>query len=222
MTATSSTTARPSAVVVDTTHSPNAAHRPVPIGNVRLTDGFLAPRLRINREVTIPSQFQHLEDTNRFRNFRRAAGEFDGPFDGIYFNDSDVYKWLEAAASAIAAYPDEDATDLLAMIDVAVRLIEGAQDESGYLNTFFSVDRVDERWSNLRDKHELYCAGHLIQAAIAHHRATGNDRLLAVAKRLANLICDIFGPAAGGKREQTDGHEAVSYTHLTLPTIYSV
>jgi len=64
--------ARGAAVVVNTSASPNAAHRPVPIGNVRLTDAFLAPRLRINREVTIPSQFQHLEDTNRFRNFRRV------------------------------------------------------------------------------------------------------------------------------------------------------
>ena len=90
---------------MNTAGRPNAAHRPVPIGNVRLTDDFLAPRLRINRDVTIPSQFQHLEETNRLRNFRRVAGDFDGPFDGIYFNDSDVYKWLEAAASAIAAYP---------------------------------------------------------------------------------------------------------------------
>ncbi len=72
MTATMPTTMNHSAVVVDSSASPNAAHRPVPIGNVRLTDAFLAPRLRINRDITIPSQFQHLEDTNRFRNFRRV------------------------------------------------------------------------------------------------------------------------------------------------------
>ncbi|MBA3274418.1 MAG: glycoside hydrolase family 127 protein, partial [Chloroflexia bacterium] len=208
--------ARGAAVVVDTSASPNAAHRPVPIGNVRLTDGFLAPRLRINRDVTIPAQFQHLEDTNRFRNFRRVAGEFDGPFDGIYFNDSDVYKWLEAAASAIAAYPGDDPGGLIAMIDIAVALIEGAQDDDGYLNTYFSVDLVDERWSNLQDKHELYCAGHLIQAAIAHRRATGSDRLLKVAIRFADLICDVFGPAAEGKREQTDGHEEIELALIEL------
>ena len=208
--------ARGAVVVVDTSASPNAAHRPVPIGNVRLTDGFLAPRLRINRDVTIPAQFQHLEDTNRFRNFRRVAGEFDGPFDGIYFNDSDVYKWLEAAASAIAAYPGDDPGGLIAMIDIAVALIEGAQDDDGYLNTYFSVDLVDERWSNLQDKHELYCAGHLIQAAIAHRRATGSDRLLKVAIRFADLICDVFGPAAEGKREQTDGHEEIELALIEL------
>ena len=205
-----------SAVVVDTSASPHAAHRPVPVGNVRLSDAFLAPRLRINRETTIPSQYAHLEETNRLRNFRRAAGEFDGPFEGIYFNDSDVYKWLEAACWAIAANPDEPADDLTAMIDTVVGMIERAQDETGYVNTYFSVDRVDERWSDLRNKHELYCAGHLIQAAVAHHRATGSDRLLNVATRFADLICDTFGPAADGKREQTDGHEEIELALIEL------
>lgn len=211
-----SAVSNPAAVVVNTAGRPNAAHRPVPIGQVKLTDEFLAPRLRINRDVTIPSQFQHLVTTNRLRNFERVAGDFDGPFDGIYFNDSDVYKWLEAAASAIAAYPGEDAADLLAMIDTVTGLIEGAQDDSGYLNTYFSVDRVDERWSNLRDMHELYCAGHFIQAAIAVQRATGDGRLLAVAQKLADLICETFGPASEGKQEQTDGHEEIEMALIEL------
>ncbi|MBA2248052.1 MAG: glycoside hydrolase family 127 protein, partial [Chloroflexia bacterium] len=205
-----------SAVIVDTSASPHAAHRPVPVGNVRLSDAFLAPRLRINRETTIPSQYAHLEETNRLRNFRRAAGEFDGPFEGIYFNDSDVYKWLEAAAWAIAANPDDREDDLTAMIDAVIGLIEGAQDETGYVNTYFSVDLVGERWSDLRNKNELYCAGHLIQAAIAHHRATGSDRLLNVATRFADLICDTFGPVAEGKREQTDGHEEIELALIEL------
>ncbi|HYI24381.1 MAG TPA: beta-L-arabinofuranosidase domain-containing protein [Thermomicrobiales bacterium] len=212
-------TAAPSphpAVVVDTSSSPNAAHRPVPIGNVKLTDRFLAPRVRTNREVTIPSQFQHLEATNRLRNFRRVSGDFDGPFDGIYFNDSDVYKWLEAAASAIAATPGEDHADLLAMIDTVATLIERAQDDDGYLNTYFAVDRVDERWSNLRDLHELYCAGHFIQAAVALERATGDDRLTIVARKLADLIGEVFGPASDGKREQVDGHEEIELALVEL------
>ncbi len=205
-----------SAVVVDTSASPNATHRPVPIGNVRLDDRFLAPRIRINREVTIPSQYAHLEETNRLRNFRRVAGQFDGPFDGIYFNDSDVYKWLEAASWAIAADPDDPAHDLRTMTDTVIALIEGAQDESGYVNTYFSLDRAGERWSNLRDLHELYCAGHLIQAAVAHHRATGSDRLLNVAIRFADLICAEFGPASEGKREETDGHEEIELALIEL------
>lgn len=204
------------AVVVSTGGRPNAAHRPVPLGAVRFTDEFLAPRLRINRDVTIPSQFVHLEDTNRLRNFQRVAGDIDAPFEGIYFNDSDVYKWLEAAASAIAAFPEDDSSRLMEMIEVVVNLIERAQDSNGYLNTYFSMERLAERWSNLRDMHELYCAGHFIQASIALHRATGDARLLAVATRLANLICDTFGPASEGKQEQTDGHEEIELALIEL------
>ncbi|MGB3305876.1 MAG: beta-L-arabinofuranosidase domain-containing protein [Thermomicrobiales bacterium] len=214
-----SATATHDAPVVDTSHSAHARHRPVPLGNVRLTDDFLAPRIRINRDLTIPSQFEHLVTTNRFRNFERVAGTFDGPFDGIYFNDSDVYKWLEAACSALAAAEPGDTVsddDLRELIDIAIGHIASAQDENGYLNTYFSVDRVDERWSNLRDMHELYCAGHLIQAAIAHHRATGSDRLLTIATRLADLICATFGPESEGKREQADGHEEIELALIEL------
>lgn len=207
------------AVVVDTSHSPFARHRSVPIGNVRLTDDFLAPRIRTNREITIPSQFEHLVTTNRFRNFERVAGTFDGPFDGIYFNDSDVYKWMEAAASTLAAGDegtDISDNDLKGLLDLAIGHVESAQDKNGYLNTWFSVDRVDERWSNLLDKHELYCGGHMIQAAIAHHRATGSDRFLNVAIRFADLVCETFGPESEGKREQADGHEEIELALIEL------
>ncbi|MGI8484126.1 MAG: glycoside hydrolase family 127 protein, partial [Thermomicrobiales bacterium] len=207
------------AVVVETSHSPFARHRSVPIGNVRLTDDFLAPRLRTNREITIPSQFEHLVTTNRFRNFERVAGTFDGPFDGIYFNDSDVYKWMEAAASTLAAGDegsDISDDDLKNLLDLAIGHVESAQDTNGYLNSYFSVDRVDERWSNLLDKHELYCGGHMIQAAIAHYRATGSDRFLKVATRFADLVCEVFGPESVGKREQADGHEEIELALIEL------
>jgi len=207
------------AVVVDTSHSAHARHRPVPIGNVRLSDPFLAPRIRVNREITIPSQFEHLVATNRFRNFERVAGTFDGPFDGIYFNDSDVYKWMEAAASTLAARDEEtdiSDDDLHRLIDLALGHIESAQDKDGYLNTYFSVDRMGERWSNLEEKHELYCGGHMIQAAIAHYRATGSARFLAIATRFADLVCDVFGPEAAGKREQADGHEEIELALIEL------
>ena len=111
------------AVVVDTTASPYAGHRPLPIDAVRLTDEFLAPRLRINREVTIPGQYEFLEETGRLNNFRRLTGDFDGPFEGIYFNDSDVYKWLEAASWTLATNPGDG---VAALVDNVVTLIEGA------------------------------------------------------------------------------------------------
>lgn len=90
------------APVVDTSGSPHAQLRPVPLDSVTLSDAFWAPRRRVNREATLPSQFRHLEETDRLNNFRRAAGKLDAPFVGIYFNDSDVYKWLEAAAWTLA------------------------------------------------------------------------------------------------------------------------
>ena len=210
------------AVVVDTTRSPHAAHEPVPLGHVRFTDDLLAPRLRTNRTVTLPAQYAHLVETQRLQNFNRAAGTFDGPFAGIYFNDSDVYKWAEAAASALVAGDDaEDATTatLRDLLERVIDQIAAAQDADGYLNTYFSVDRVAERWSNLTDMHELYCGGHMIQAAIAHHRATGSDRFLNVARRFADLVVATFGPEAEGKRETADGHEEIE---LALVELYRV
>src|SRR5919109_1014635 len=93
-------------VVVDTSHSPRCRLRPVPLTAVRLEDDFWAPRLRTNREVTLPLQYQQCEETGRIDNFRRAAGKKKIPFQGIYFNDSDVYKWLEAASYSLATAPD--------------------------------------------------------------------------------------------------------------------
>ena len=185
---------RPSAVIVDTSRSPHARLRPVPLTAVTLADGFWAERRRVNREVTLPSQYRQLEETGRIDNFRRAAGKVDIPFQGRYYNDSDVYKWLEAAAWTLATGADPA---LVEMADTVIAEIAAAQQPDGYLNTYFARDRAVERWTNLRDKHELYCAGHLIQAAVAHHRATGDARLLRVARRLADHICEMFGPQHG-------------------------
>lgn len=187
-------------VVVDTSRSPAAKLRPVALEAVRLADGFWAPRLKMVREVTLPSQYQFLEDTGRLTNFRRAAGKVSGDFEGIYFNDSDVYKWLEAGAFALAYEPD---AELARLMDGVVGDVAAAQQPDGYLNTYFMFEHESERWTNLRDMHELYCAGHLFQAAVAHHRATGEDRLLAVARRFADLIASVFRP---GGRPGTPGH----------------
>lgn len=200
-------------VVVDTSHSPHARLRPVPVSMVRLTDTFWAPRLLVNREVTLPGQYRHLEETERLDNFRVASGRKKGSFVGIYFNDSDVYKWLEAAAWALAAGPDAALTE---MIDAAIDEIEAAQQPDGYLNTYFMFDRAGERWSNLRNMHELYCAGHLIQGAVAHARTTGSRRLLDVACRLADHIDSVFGPESEGKRGGAPGHEEIEMALVEL------
>ena len=151
------------AFVVDTTWSPDAQWKPVAIDDVRLTDAFWEPRIRRNRERTIPSQLTQCEETGRIDNFRRAAGKKEGPFQGIFFNDSDVYKWAEAAANSLAAFPDPG---LDAQLDAVIREIGDAQQPDGYLNSYFMFEREKERFTNLKDMHEIYCAGHLFQAAV--------------------------------------------------------
>ncbi len=208
-----------SAVVVDTTQSPHARLRSVPINAVQLQDEFWEPRRRINREATLPAQYQQCEDSGRVDNFRRAAGweEWkDTEFQGIYFNDSDVYKWLEAAAWTLATEEGRADATLAQTVETVIAAIEAAQDTDGYLNTYFTFDKKAERFTNLRDMHELYCAGHFMQAAVAHYRATGSSRLLDVACRLADHIGTVFGPADEGKREETDGHEEIEMALLEL------
>jgi DUF1680 family protein len=190
-------------IVVDTTKSPYAQQRPIPTTAVKLTDRFWQPRREINRTVTIPSQFKHLEETDRLNNFRRAAGRKDLEFVGIYFNDSDVYKWLEAAASAL---PEDSDGVLAPMVRTAIDVIAAAQESDGYLNTYFTYEKAADRWKNLKDMHELYCAGHLFQAAVAHYRSTGSDTLLNVARRFADNIDSVFGAPDAGKRPGACGH----------------
>ena len=199
--------------VVDFSRSASAVLRPVPVAAVTLAGSFWGPRLQRNVDVTLPTQYALLESTGRLNNFRRVTGHFDGPYAGIFFNDSDVYKWIEAASWAQAAGP---IAALQENIDAAINLIEAAQGEDGYINTYFSLERRHERWSNLRDLHEMYCGGHLIQAAVAHHRVTGSTRLLTVARRFADLLCEVFGPAEQGKREMVDGHEEIEMALIEL------
>ncbi len=187
--------------VVDMTRSPYCSLRPVAVAAVQFQDTFWEPRIRQNREVTIPSQLAHCKATGRIDNFRRASGAVAGEFQGIYFNDSDVYKWAEAASWSLACHPD---SDLNAELDAVIDAVVAAQEPDGYLNTYFTFDRKGDRFTNLKDMHEIYCAGHLFQAAVAHYRATGTRSLLDAAYRLADHLYDVFGP---GKRVGACGHE---------------
>jgi len=203
----------PSAIVVDTNRSACARLRPVPVTAVTLHDDFWTPRRRFNRQVVLPSQYRQCEATGRIDNFRRAAGKKQLPFQGIYYNDSDVYKWLEAVAWTLATETDPPLTE---MLETVITEVAAAQQPDGYLNTYFMFERAGERWTNLRDLHELYCAGHLIQAAVAHHRSTGDERLLDVARRLADHICQTFGPEAEGKHLGTCGHPEIEMALVEL------
>lgn len=200
------------AVVVQTAYSPHAQLQPVPVSAVRLRDRFWQPRQQINRQITLPGQYRHCEDTGRIDNFRRASGKLSGAFRGWFFNDSDVYKWLEGVAWELAHGADEALTS---MMEQVIDEIAAAQQPDGYLNTYFMFENAGQRWTNT-DFHELYCAGHLIQAAIAHHRVTGSNRLLNVAVRFADYICDTFGPADQGKRASSDGHPEIEMALVEL------
>jgi DUF1680 family protein len=199
--------------VVDVSASPFAQLRPVPIAAVKLGGNFWAPRIDRNLATALPTQYALLESTGRLNNFRRVIGTYDGPFAGIFFNDSDIYKWLEAASWALLQGPNPQ---LSTLIDEAIALVEAAQQPDGYINTWFALERAHLRWTALRDEHELYCGGHLIQAAVAHHRTTGSERLLNVARRFADLLIEVFGPESEGKLNAVDGHEEVEMALVEL------
>ena len=184
---------------------------PVPLSAVALSDSFWAPRQAVNREVTLPTQYEQCETTGRLDNFRRVSGRKECEFSGIFFNDSDIYKLLEAVAYCLPGDPK-----LTPMADSIIDEVGAAQDENGYLNTYFSLERKGARWTNLKDMHELYCAGHLIEAAVAHFESTGSTSILDVARRLADHICDTFGSVADGKREGACGHEEVEHALVAL------
>ena len=207
------TVQRTGRVVVDVSRSPHARLRPVPVDAVRFDDDLWAPKIAQVRQVMLPSQYTSLEETGRLANFRRGAGKETGEFEGFYFNDSDVYKWLEAASWVLASQTD---AELDGLVDRIIEEVGAAQLPDGYLDNFYFGDRNELRWTELTRTHELYCAGHLFQAAVAHHRATGKTSLLEIATRFADLICDVFGPAEDGKRPGTDGHEEVELALVEL------
>jgi len=186
---------------------------PVPHKQVELHEGFWSDRARINREMTLPYQLQQMEETGRIDRFRIAAGRIKKDMTGIYFNDSDVYKWMEAAAYSLATHPD---AQLDSKLDDVIELVAAAQQDDGYLNTHFRVIEPEKKWQNLRTYHELYCAGHLFEAAAAHFEATAKRSLLDVACKFADHIDNVFGY---GKRAGVPGHEEIE---LALVKLYHV
>ncbi|WP_329480156.1 glycoside hydrolase family 127 protein [Kribbella sp. NBC_01484] len=185
--------------------------RPLPLGAARITGGFWSERQRINRTSTIPAAAQRLEEAGTLLNFRRAADRSSvGQFAGKLFADTDVYKWLEAVAWEQAREP---AGDLAAWQTTTSALVAAAQEPDGYLNTYTRLVLDGQRYGDLEKGHELYCAGHLLQAAVAQSRATGDRTLLDVACRLADLLCKTFGP---GRLEGVDGHPLIEMALVDL------
>ncbi len=175
----------------------------IPFHQVTMDDQFWKPRIDNNRSISIPYQFHQLNSSGVLDNFRRVSGQKDGEYTGSFWMDSDAYKWLEAASYSIVTFPDPQ---INAWIDEVIALIGKAQEGDGYLNTYFQLVEPDKKFTNLGMCHELYCAGHLFQAATAHYAATGKKSLLEIACHLADCVDAKFGV---GKERGIPGHEVI-------------
>ncbi|RKD88929.1 glycoside hydrolase family 127 protein [Halopiger aswanensis] len=182
---------------------------PVPLTDVTIDDEFWSPRIETNRKVTIEYQYEQLETSGCLENFRRAAAGETGGFEGFWFADTDAYKWIEAASYVLATTDDPDLEERL---DEVIDLIAAAQEDDGYLNTYFALEEPERKWTNLNMMHELYCAGHLIEAAVAHHRATGKTALLDVATKFADYIDEVFPDEVDG----APGHQEIELALVKL------
>jgi len=184
--------------------------RPIDGRGVVIRGGLLANRQAVNREVTLLRGAVELECAGTLDNLRIAAGRLSCERRGMVFSDSDVYKWLEALAWEIGREPS---AELEALAQETIELVAAAQEPDGYLNSWCQVVDPAWRWTDLKDGHELYCVGHLIQAGIAFARATGELALLEVARRAADLIDDVFGQDSG---MGTDGHPEIEVALVEL------
>lgn len=185
--------------------------RAVPFTQVEIRDAFWSPRRATNRLASIPVNLENLEKSGNLENLRLAGeGKREG-FQGPVFMDSDIYKALEAAAYSLATDPDPA---LDRRLDDIIGILAKAQQPDGYLDSYFIVKEPGRRWTNLRDQHELYCAGHLFEAAVAHFQATGKRNFLTVATKLADHIDTVFGPPP--KRLGYPGHPEIELALVKL------
>lgn len=189
----------------------------VPLTRVSVRDDFWSPRQALMMDQTLPYMEKILRDeipdaakSHAIQNFRIAAGDAEGSFYGMVFQDSDVAKWLEAVSYSLAIRPD---ARLEKRLDDVIDIVARAQQPDGYLDTYYILKEPGKRWSNLMDCHELYCAGHLIEAAVACYESTGKRTLLEVAEKLAAHIIDRFGPDG---REGIPGHQEIELALMRL------
>lgn len=180
-------------------------------------DSFWSAKQRLITDTVIPYQEKILNDeipgaekSHAFANFRIAAGMEQGEFYGMVFQDSDVAKWLEGVAYSLAIKPD---ADLERRADAVIDIIARAQQPDGYLNTYFTIKEPEHRYQNLHECHELYCAGHMMEAAAAYYEVTGKDKLLKVMEAMADNIAAHFGPE---KAYGIPGHQEVEIGLMRL------
>ena len=189
---------------------------------VSICDPFWSKHVDLVRNTIIPYQWEAMNDripdaesSHCLENFKIAAGRAKGDFYGAVFQDTDVAKWLEAVGFSLACYPDEA---LEKTADEVIDLIADAQCEDGYINTYFTIKEPDKRWTDRCEGHELYTAGHLMEAAVAYYEGTGKRKFLECMCRFADLICDTFGTEEG-KIHGYPGHEEVEIGLVKLARV---
>ena len=194
----------------------------VQLSKINITDAFWKRYTDLVEDVIIPYQWDIMNDnipgvesSHCLENFKIAAGLKKGQFYGAVFQDTDVAKWLEAVGYSLAEKKNEK---LEKLADDAIDVIVQAQQEDGYLDTYFIIKEPEQRWRNLCEGHELYSAGHMIEAAIAYYEGTGKRKLLDSMIRLADLICRTFGPEEG----QNHGYPGHQEIELALVRLYRV
>ncbi|MGB2807061.1 MAG: beta-L-arabinofuranosidase domain-containing protein [Sedimentisphaerales bacterium] len=189
---------------------PNRGLYEVSHERVELRGGFWGPRLKTHHETTIPHALDCLERAGHVTNFDKAAGVFDGPLRGHHAFDSDIHKAMEGAMYCLQ---HRDDPELRLRVEGILDRILAAQQEDGFLISYYIVRDPDKRWETLRLEHQLYNAGHFFEMAVEHHRLSGEKKAIDAAKRFADHIDSVFGP---GKRYDVGGHEEIELALVKL------
>jgi uncharacterized protein len=187
--------------------------RSVPLPHVRLNDRFWSHWQRVLVDEMLPGQFRQIVETGRLANFMRAAGREEGRHQGYYYNDSDVYKWLEACAYGLLHHPSGA---LEVQVEEVLDAVLSAQAPDGYLNSFFQLEHPHLKLRNLSAMHEMYCGGHLIEAGVAFYQCLGDRRLLDASLRFADLLLATFGP---DRRPGFCGHQGIELALVKLSEV---
>lgn len=184
----------------------------VDLKSIRVKDSFWSHRIEQIAEHTIPYQWRILNDeeegvvpSRSVKNFLIAAGLEQGEFEGKVFQDSDLAKWIEAAAYSLAS---SDNLDLRSILTKIISVIGRAQQPDGYLNTFYTIKEPEKRWKHISNGHELYCSGHMLEAAVALYEVLGDDTLLAIMDKNIDHIIATFGKEEG-KIDSYPGHPEI-------------
>lgn len=193
--------------------------KPVPLSKIKIQDQFWSKHTNLVEKVMIPRQWAimndhdpNVESSHCLENFKIAAGKKKGDFYGAVFQDTDIAKWLEAVGYSLATHKN---TELEQAADEVIDLIAQAQQPDGYLDTYFIIKAPDQKWKNLCEGHELYTAGHMMEAAVAYYEGTGKKIFLNCVKKLADLICDTFGQE-NGKVHGYPGHQEIEIGLIRL------